>query len=282
MSPQKISPRLMKQLHLQEYPQLQIVSREPVWLAQSIVGHSRGAFATLDDRFLQHCMEVNPEQDGCSCCEDEMGQTCYFGGEVAADKFAVRREEDLKLRFLNLTAQKFGLPQPTEQAVDDLSEVVRSELDWMVLFPDAVEFLLSNQQVRQRKLNVISNMWYFTARIFQTNTVNNIPLSAYFDHVVTSFMVKARKPKPDIFLKAVELSKVPIEHHLMVGDSVQNDALASLNAGYPYAAIVDRIGELSEERIRSLPDQVVVVNSLMDLDKILPSGHFSNTPDLFS
>lgn len=56
----------------------------------------------------------------------------------------------------------------------------------------------------------------------------------------------------------------------MVGDSIPNDILAALDAGYRYAVLIHRDDELTDDVIASLPDNVLVVTSLMELDEILP------------
>ncbi len=259
-APMKVSPRLKSKLGLDQPTVLDAVCREPVLLAQVIVGHSSGS--ALNDEFLAHCMETNPSSD-CSCMAQDL-QSKLADGEMTHDEFlaAVTRE------FLKSTASKFVGRNPSDVDHDDLLEVVRREQQWMFFFPDAEEFLLACHG--RWAMNIISNMWYATEAIFDTRKIHNIPLRNFFQHIITSFKYHARKPKPEPFLKAGELTGVSLDRHLMIGDSIRNDGLAALDAGYGYVVIVHRDGELSDEEIEALPDNMLVVESLMQLFEILP------------
>lgn len=263
-SPAKVHPRMMAKLAVQPTP-LQQVCREPVLLAQTIIGHRPASDSTsaLDDLFLEHCMETNPMQS-CQCGGLQRQQELFEQGLITEEDFfaAVTRE------FLKETSGKFGQPEPSAEDHSDLAEVIRREQQWMYVFEDAAEFLIASKG--RRRMSVISNMWYATEQIFGRKAVNGIPLKDYFAGIITSFGVGARKPKPQIFLKAEELSGERLYRHLMVGDSIENDVLAALDAGYEYAVLVHRDRELSDEEINALPDNVLVVESLMQLHEVLP------------
>jgi len=263
-SPAKVHPRLMAKLGIQPTP-LQQVCREPVLLAQTIVGHRppTGSSSALDDSFLEHCMEIDPLQV-CQCGDLQRKQAHFQQGLVPESEFfaAVTRE------FLRTTAARFTNTEPSEEDHEDLEEVIRREQQWMYVFEDAQAFLLASRG--RRRMNIISNMWYATEQIFGRKAINGIPLGEFFWHIITSFKVNARKPKPEVFLKAEELTGSPLRKHLMVGDSISNDILASLDAGYEFAVLVHRDGELSDEEIEALPDNVLVVENLMQLLEVLP------------
>jgi FMN phosphatase YigB (HAD superfamily) len=261
----KVSPRLKVKLGLDQPTALEQVCREPVFLAQGIVGHRPPVNETsaLDDRFLEHCMEIDPALD-CSCGMLQDLKGLLDSGAITHDEYqaAVTRE------FLKATASKFVGSEPSDEDHEDMAEVVRREQQWMFFFPDAEQFLIST--LGRRRMNVISNMWYATEAIFATRMIHNIPLKEFFTHIITSFKYHARKPKLQIFEKSEELTGTPLSRHLMVGDSIRNDVLAALDAGYRYAVLVHRDGELTDEQIAALPDNVLVVSDLMQLNEVLP------------
>lgn len=264
-SPAKVHPRMLEKLGLSSsLTPLQQVCREPVLLAQGIVGHRPPVESTsaLDDAFLEHCMEIDPEQH-CQCQLEKL-RTLVANGAISQDEYlnAVHRA------FLNATTSKFVGGTPSDEDHADLAEVIRREQQWMSLFWDAEEFLVSNRG--RRRMNVISNMWYATEAVFATRRVHDLPLGEYFENIITSSKVNARKPKPEPFWKSEELTGTPLSQHLMVGDSIPNDILAALDAGYRYAVLIHRDDELTDDVIAALPDNVLVVTSLMELDEILP------------
>ena len=200
----------------------------------------------------------------CQCGGLQRMQELFDQGQISQEEFfaAVTRE------FLKETSGKFAHREPTDEDHSDLAEVIRREQQWMYVFEDAAEFLIASKG--RRRMSVISNMWYATEQIFARKAVNGIPLKDYFALIITSFGVGARKPKPQIFHKAAELSGEHLNRHLMIGDSIPNDVLAALDAGYEYAVLVHRDGELSDEEINDLPDNVLVVESLMQVHELLP------------
>lgn len=189
-SPAKVHPRMLEKLGLSSsLTPLQQVCREPVLLAQGIVGHRPPAESTsaLDDAFLEHCMEIDPEQH-CQCQLERL-RTLVATGSITHDEYlkAVHRA------FLDATTSKFVGGKPTDEDHEDLAEVIRREQQWMSLFWDAEEFLVSNRG--RRRMNVISNMWYATETVFATRRVHDLPLGEYFENIITSSKVNARKPK---------------------------------------------------------------------------------------
>ena len=264
-SPAKVHPRMLEKLGLSSnLTPLQQVCREPVLLAQSIVGHRPPdeSSSGLDDAFLEHCMEMDPEQH-CQCQLERL-RSLVANGSITHSEYlkAVHRA------FLDATSAKFVGGSPSDEDHDDLAEVIRREQQWMSLFPDAEEFIVTNRL--RRRMNVISNMWYATEAVFATRKVHDILLGDYFANVITSSKVNARKPKPEPFWKSEQLSGTPLSQHLMVGDSIANDIYAALDAGYRYAVLIHRDDELTDEVIEALPDNVLVVKDLMELDEILP------------
>jgi FMN phosphatase YigB (HAD superfamily) len=264
-SPAKVHPRVLDKLGLSTaLTPLNQVCREPVLLAQGIVGHRPPAESTsaLDDLFLEHCMEMDPEQY-CQCELDRL-RTLVRNGSITQDEYlkAVHRA------FLDATAAKFVGGKPSDEDHEDLAEVIRREQQWMSLFWDAEEFLVASRF--RRRMNVISNMWYATETVFSTRKVHDLPLGEYFEHIITSSKVNARKPKPEPFWKSEQMTGTSLSQHLMVGDSIPNDVLAALEAGYRYAVLIHRDDELTDEVIESLPDNVLVVTSLMELHELLP------------
>jgi FMN phosphatase YigB (HAD superfamily) len=264
-SPAKVHPRMLEKLGVGSSP-LSQVCREPVVLAQAIVNH-RAPNATngLDDLFLEHCMVTNPF-DRCQCDDDLNSlQERYHVGAISEGEYFAAVTRD----FLKETAGKFVDHQPTDEDHADLEEVIRREQKWLQVFDDASKFLLVSHG--RRRMNIISNMMWYGEQHFDRKEVNGRKLKDYFHHIITSSKVHFRKPDMRFFASCPEITGHPLEQRLIVEDSLTN-VLAGLDAGYRYAVLVNRDDELTEEQIIALPDNVLVVEDLMQLHAVLPES----------
>lgn len=69
--------------------------------------------------------------------------------------------------------------------------------------------------------------------------VRTLGIAPYIDFAVTSGEVGADKPKPPIFLKALERAQVKPAEAIHIGDQYQNDVLGARGVGIP-ALLIDR------------------------------------------
>ncbi len=260
-SPARVHPRMLKRLQLPGTP-LSHVCREGAVLAHTIVHDS--PTDQLPDDFLTYCMEMNPLHH-CAC-----------GGlqnlEEQANSGAISHEEKLGIltrEFLRTAAAKFVGRELTDEDFADMEQVVRAELKWTHLFDDGEAFLLACRG--KWSMNIISNMWYASEEYFRMKMFHDVPIRELFEHILTSFRENVKKPHPHMFQRSAQLTDISLEYHLLVEDSIPN-ILSGLNNGYRFAVLIHRDGELSDEQIEALPDNVLVVEDLMQLYDVLPEA----------
>jgi putative hydrolase of the HAD superfamily len=119
---------------------------------------------------------------------------------------------------------------------------------WEV-FPDAIPLLDALRDAGVR-LGVISN-WPPTLE----RTLERAGLSQYFETIVSSGAVGYAKPRPEIFLAALERLDIAPTRALYVGDSVEHDVLGAASVGMA-AVLLDRHSShpLHRPRIERLPE----------------------------
>lgn len=93
----------------------------------------------------------------------------------------------------------------------------------------------------------------------QAVKVDNPDIKPYLSGVVTSEAAEAKKPSPRIFRYAAEQAGVPPARCAMVGDDLQNDVLAALDAGFACGVWFDPAGK---GRDVELPRRVFRVEAL--------------------
>jgi len=120
-----------------------------------------------------------------------------------------------------------------------------------VLYDDVLQAL---QSVKAKKLTIglLSNL-----QSGITEMCRELGISPYIDFSVTSGEVGEDKPKPPIFLRALELAKVKPEEAIVIGDQYQNDVLGARGVGIT-GILLDRDNLYPEitdcPRIRSLTE----------------------------
>ncbi len=129
------------------------------------------------------------------------------GTAVSAAEFAAKADEFARqgLKGDHAAAKYFGLTLPGW----------RSDLERP--FPDAVETLAALKS-RGYRLGVIANQQPGTAR-----RLESWGLLEYFEVIVASAEEGVAKPKPEIFLRALNRAGCRPENAVMVGDRMDND-----------------------------------------------------------
>ena len=141
----------------------------------------------------------------------------FFSVFVESHGESFRLQRDIELESLKETVQRFNC----NYNVLDLSEEVFSY--WMKppIFDDTLEFL--------DKVNIpvciVSN-------IDRTDLISAVSFhNIIVRNLVTSEEVRSYKPRPEIFLKAMEIMEVKPEEVLHVGDSLSSDVAGAKDLG---------------------------------------------------
>jgi len=149
------------------------------------------------------------------------------------------------------------------QAVDDpqfiqdaLADFLRPEIESWKLYPDTI-MLLSSLKDMNLKVGLVSNASDHTVI---NVIVERLNIARFFDAVVTSAQLKLRKPKPEIFKKALESLGVNPSEVVMVGDTVKGDVGGAKSLGMK--AILVKRGKSEREEG---PDPDAVVENLADV-----------------
>jgi putative hydrolase of the HAD superfamily len=93
------------------------------------------------------------------------------------------------------------------------------------LFPYTHEILAYLQ--KKYSLHIITNGF----EEVQFNKIKNCSLNEYFTSIVTSEMAGYQKPRPEIFLHALELAKAGPSNSIMIGDDVEVDIKGAMAVG---------------------------------------------------
>jgi len=134
---------------------------------------------------------------------------------------------------------------------DALADFMRPEIESWKLYPDAM-MLLSTLKDMNLKLGLVSNA---SSHTVITVIIDRLNVARFFDFVVTSAQLKLRKPKPEIYNKALESLSVDPSEVVMVGDTFKGDIGGAKNLGMK-AILVKRANSEIEEGPD--PDAVVV------------------------
>jgi len=149
------------------------------------------------------------------------------------------------------------------EAVDDpqfirdaMADFLRPEIESWKLYPDTI-MLLSTLKDMNLKIGLVSNASDHTVI---TVIVDRLNIARFFDVVITSAQLKLRKPKPEIFKKALESLRASPSEVVMVGDTVKGDVGGAKNLGMK-AILVKRTKSEMEEG----PAPDAVVQNLADI-----------------
>jgi putative hydrolase of the HAD superfamily len=148
------------------------------------------------------------------------------------------------LRFVEGTlARTPGAPHDrafAESALGPLREAFRDPRSWMV-FPDVVPVLAELRETGAR-LAIVSN-WDSSLPAL----LSRLGLASWFDTIVVSHLEGLEKPRPELFLRAIERLEGSPGDALHVGDVPELDEAGAKAAGIA-SVIVDRRGRLPAER----------------------------------
>jgi len=156
---------------------------------------------------------------------------------------------------------KLGIQADDPQLIQDaLADFLRPEIESWKLYPDTI-MLLSALKDMDLKLGLVSNASDYTVI---TVIIDRLNIARFFDAVVTSAQLKLRKPKPEIFKKALLSLGVNSSEVVMVGDTVKGDIAGAKNLGMK-AILVKRAKSEMEEG----PAPDAVVQNLADIIPVI-------------
>jgi putative hydrolase of the HAD superfamily len=192
-------------------------------------------------------LAVSALDQGLRRCWEETNDTIVPG----SDRYGSEPggEDAYWLRFVSGTLERTpGAPRDPAfavRALTPLREAFRDPGSWEV-FDDVVP-VLSELREAGARLAIVSNWDSGLPRLLA-----RLGLASWFDAVVVSHLEGLEKPRPELFLRAVErLSGTP-QHALHVGDVPELDGAGARAAGIA-SVIVDRRSRLGAEH-RALPD----------------------------
>ena len=148
-----------------------------------------------------------------------------------------------------------GMIDNFDHFFDEVYETFRDSQGW-ILFPETLD-VLKELKSRQLKLGVISN---FDSRIY--TVMESLRIRHFFDAVVLSSETGFSKPDREIFEAALDAIGLPASDILFVGDSLEDDFKAGIQAGLT-SVLLDRNGRHADQkhlqRISSLTEVLSLV-----------------------
>ncbi|MDD4819555.1 MAG: YjjG family noncanonical pyrimidine nucleotidase [Flavobacteriales bacterium] len=144
----------------------------------------------------------------------------YRRGVIEKEALRTRRFEDALALF---SIRENGLAERFAQTYLDLCPRKKN------LFPHTEEVL--------KKLSEKCTMHLITNGFSEVQTIKmeNKGLKPYFHQMITSEEAGAKKPSAEIFDYAVNKTGAEKKNSVMIGDDIENDVMAAINAGFDSA-----------------------------------------------
>jgi putative hydrolase of the HAD superfamily len=161
----------------------------------------------------------------------------FIYNEIARRPLSARSREEtaaLYIRHQEIMLKEAGVKLDSKLALTLLERMRQTKLE-LVLFDD-VRPALDTLKKRGLVLGLISNV-----EQDMSGTLDKLGLSARLTVVVTSQEAGAGKPRPEIFLYALQQAGITPSESIYVGDQYQVDVLGARGAGLK-AILLDRTG----------------------------------------
>ena len=185
--------------------------------------------------------------------EAAVGRAIRRADRELDNRFAEVQDSDERrfwVKYDEMVLGDLGLEVPDDGWVDDLSEslakVVMNEEAWKD-YPDAKPTLRSLSQ-RDMTVGLISNATDLARRVMR-----RLDLERYFDPIVISSEVGARKPSRRIFDIALERAGVSPGRSLFIGDKPGVDVVGAGRTGMN-AILIDRHGTFPDTPFLRIAD----------------------------
>jgi putative hydrolase of the HAD superfamily len=188
-------------------------------------------------RFSRPWEDVSHEQieSAYKCLEDsglpvdflDFARTFVRVYDEAAARSNTFKVEISMEEILTKSLSKFNVKAISRNFIETVSrQYFTPEIDAWQLYPDAVDTL--TKLAEGFKLGLISNAksdWMVHQILLKYD------LQKFFDTVITSAALRIRKPRPDIFSKALNDLNVKAPESVFVGDSLEADISGARNVG---------------------------------------------------
>jgi putative hydrolase of the HAD superfamily len=172
-------------------------------------------------------------------------------------KIEIPMEEILSKVLRKSGLQILGVNLPTNAMI----EYYRPEVESWQLYPDTINTLTELNQ-EGYVMGLISNAksdWAVRA------IVERRDLGKFFKSIVTSAALKIRKPRPEIFIEALNALKVKPSDSVFVGDSIQADVAGARSMGMRSIHVLRKpiesmISTKPDASVTSLAESLEIIN----------------------
>lgn len=135
------------------------------------------------------------------------------------------KQEELRLKRMWLALLDFKIAD--EALAREMSKLFLQLLPTRtLLFPHTRE-VLEYLAAKSYRMHIITNGF----EEVQHSKLNACGINHYFQHVITSEGSNSLKPKPEIFIYAMEKAGASVEESLMIGDSLDIDIAGAASVG---------------------------------------------------
>lgn len=159
---------------------------------------------------------------------DKFSAAFVHSFEVASSKSDLYKIEIPMQEIISDVMGKFGVHNPYQGFIQGaIEEYYRPELQSWQAYPDAIEALV-NLDKAGYLLGLISNAksdWAVHA-IMRKNEIDK-----FFKIILTSAALRIRKPRPEIFIKALDALNARPREAAFIGDSLNADVIGARNVG---------------------------------------------------
>ncbi|MEJ5228862.1 MAG: YjjG family noncanonical pyrimidine nucleotidase [Pseudothermotoga sp.] len=188
-------------------------------LDNTLLDFSRSEKEALYNTFKNYDLLLTEEQITLYTQINKKWWLAFSQGKYDKEYIVLARFEDFldKINAKNLDAKKIA-----QRYLETLST--------LAYFLPGAEELLERLKKEKQRMAVLTN----GVKTVQQGRSKLLKLDRFFEFILTSEEVGKPKPDPALFFKAQELSGVPLNRSVYVGDDSQTDALAAKNAGVDF------------------------------------------------
>lgn len=137
---------------------------------------------------------------------------------------------------------------------------LKPDLECIKLFPEVKETLIFLKN-KKYKIGLISNT---ISDLFIEEILGKFKIKKFFDSIVTSAQTRIRKPRPEIFKKALKELNVIESQAIMIGDSLKSDILGAKRLGIK--TIYIKRSDI-ENNVNVTPD--AIISNLLEIIPII-------------
>ena len=127
--------------------------------------------------------------------------------------------------------------------------------DYNALFENAIPVL---EYLKKRyEMHIITNGF----EEVQHRKIRNSNLLPFFDHIITSEKVGVKKPNPEIFEYALDITGAGAQESIMIGDNFEADILGAMNVGMQVIFCAFN-GEIATQEVPEVDNLIELKNLL--------------------